>query len=64
MGKSFKVISFSYHSKVWGLGESAGQGHRGSLVGQHRGVVGRQEGDVLHSEHPRVNLRQLRPRPS
>ena len=63
-GKSFKVISYSYHSEVWGLGEPAGHGHRGALVRQQRGVVRRQEGDVLQAEHPRVNLRQLRPRPS
>ena len=61
LGQSFKVIS--YHAEVWGLGKPAGQGHGGALVGQQGGVVRGQEGDVLHPEHPGVDLRQLRPRP-
>ena len=53
----------SYHSKVRRLGQSAGERHCGASVGQLRGVVRGQEGHVLDPEHPRVNLRELRPRP-
>ena len=53
----------SYHSKVRGLGQSAGECHCRASVGQLRGVVRGQEGHVLDPKHPRVNLRELRPRP-
>ena len=56
------ILLVSHHSKVWGFGQSAGEGHSGPGVGQLGGVVRGQEGHILDPEHPRVNLRQLRPR--
>ena len=50
----------AHHSEVRRLGESAGQGDGGALVGEQGGVVGGEEGDLLQPEHPGVNLRQLR----
>ena len=39
-------VSLSHHSKVGGLGEPAGEGDGGALVGQDHAVVGCQEGHL------------------
>ena len=39
-------VSLSHHSKVGCLGEPAGEGDGGALVGQDHAVVGGQEGHL------------------